>query len=57
MELAHLVLGEEGLDGGPGLGLGSIGQQIHDDGTLLDGLINVEQVLAGHPAILLSLLP
>ena len=57
MKIAHLLLGEEGLDGGPGLRLGSIGKQVHDDGTLLDGLINVEQVLAGDPAILLGLLP
>jgi hypothetical protein len=57
MKLANLVLGEEGLDGGPGLGLGSIGKKVHDDGTLLDGLVDVEQVLARDPAILLSLLP
>lgn len=57
MKLADLVLGEEGLDGGPGLGLGGIGKKVHDDGTLLDGLVDVEQVLARYPAILLSLLP
>ena len=57
MKLADLVLSEEGLDGGPGLGLSSIGKKVHDNGTLLDGLVDVEQVLARDPAILLSLLP
>lgn len=42
---------------GPGLGLGSIGQQVHDDGSLADGLVDLEQVLAGDPAILDGVLP
>lgn len=54
---AYLALNELGLDGGPGLRLGSIGEKVHDDGTTRDGLVNVEQVLASNPAILLSILP
>jgi hypothetical protein len=42
---------------GPGLGLGSIGQKVHDDGSLGDGLIDLEQVLAGDPTILDGVLP
>jgi hypothetical protein len=45
------------LDSGPGLALGSVGEQVHDDGALGDGLIDVEEVFAWHPAILLGLLP
>ena len=41
----------------PGLGLGGIGQQVHDDGTARDGLVDLEQVLAGNPAVLLGILP
>lgn len=41
----------------PSLGLSSVGEQVHDDGTLGDGLIDLEQVLAGDPAVLDSLLP
>ena len=41
----------------PGLRLGSITEQVHDDGTLGDGLIDLEQVLARDPAILLGILP
>ena len=54
---AYLALNELGLDGRPSLRLGSIGEKAHDDGTTRDGLVNVEQVLAGNPAILLSILP
>lgn len=46
-----------GLDLGPGLGLGGVGEQVHDNGGLANGLVNVEQVLAGDPAIGLGLLP
>jgi len=41
----------------PCLGLRSVGKQVHDDGSLVDSLVNVEEVLAGNPAILLGLLP
>jgi hypothetical protein len=37
--------------------LSSIREQVHDDGTTRDGLVNIEQVLALDPAILLSLIP
>jgi len=56
-EVEGLALGEERLDGRPGLRLGSIGEQVHDDSTLLDGGVDIEQVLAGNPAILDGLLP
>ena len=46
-----------GLDLGPGLGLGGVGEKVHDNGGLANGLVNVEQVLAGNPAILLGVLP
>jgi hypothetical protein len=41
----------------PCLGLGSIGEQVHDDGTLLDGGVNVEEVLALNPTITLRIFP
>jgi hypothetical protein len=53
---AYLAL-ELGLDLGPGLGLGGVGEQVHDDGGLANGLVDVEEVLAGDPAILEGLLP
>ena len=53
----HLALGELGLDVRPSLGLGGVGEQVHDDGALGDGLVDLEQVLAGDPAILEGLLP
>lgn len=55
--LTYLALDELGLDGGPGLALSGVGEQVHDDGTAGDGLIDIEQVLAGNPAILLGVLP
>lgn len=53
----YLSLGELRLDGRPCLGLSSIGEEVHDDGTLRDGLVDFEQVGAGNPAILLCLFP
>jgi hypothetical protein len=53
----YLALGDLGLQGGPGLALGSITKQVHDNSTPRDGLINLEEVLARHPAILLGVLP
>ena len=53
---SYLAL-ELGLDGWPCLGLGSIGEEVHDNGGLANGLVNVEQVLAGDPAILHGVLP
>ena len=54
---AYLALGQLGLDGGPGLGLGGVAEQVHDDGAAGDGLVDLEEVLAGDPAILLGVLP
>lgn len=55
--VTHLALGDLGLDVGPGLGLSGIGKEVHDDGTAGDGLIDIEEVLAGNPAILDGVLP
>ena len=54
---AYFALNELGLDGGPSLRLGSVGEKVHDNGTAANGLVDIEQVLAGNPAILLSVLP
>jgi hypothetical protein len=53
----YLALGEHGLDARPGLLLGGVTEQVHDDGTLLDSLVNLEKVDARLPAILDGLLP
>lgn len=55
--ISYLALSKLGLDSGPSLGLSSIAEQVHDDGTTGDGLIDIEQVLAGNPAVLLGVLP
>lgn len=56
-ESAYLALGDLGLDVRPGLALGSIGKEVHDDGTAGDGIIDLEEVLAGNPTILDGVLP
>ena len=56
-EVQSLALGDLGLDSGPGLALGGVTEEVHDDGTLGDGLVDLEQVLAGNPAVLYSILP
>ena len=53
---AYLAL-EVGLDGGPCLGLSGIGEEVHDNGGLANGLVDIEQVLARNPAILHGVLP
>lgn len=53
----YLALGQLRLDGGPRLGLGGVAEQVHDDGAARDGLVHFEQVLAGHPAVVLGILP
>ena len=53
---AYLAL-ELGLDGGPCLGLSGIGEEVHDNGGLANGLVDIEQVLARNPAILHGVLP
>ena len=55
--MSYLALGKLGLDVRPCLALRSITEQVHDDGTLSNGLVNVEEVLAGNPSILLRLFP
>lgn len=55
--MTRLSLGDLRLDVGPSLGLSSITEQVHDDGALGDGLVDLKQVLAGDPAILDSILP
>jgi hypothetical protein len=54
---AHLALCQLRLDCWPCLGLGGIRQQVHDNGTLADSFVHLEQVCSWYPAILLSFLP
>lgn len=37
---------DEGLEGSPGLGLGGVGEKVHDDRSLGDGLFNGEEGLS-----------
>ena len=55
--MTHFALGELGLNGGPSLALGSIAEEVHNDSAAGDGLVHVEEVLPGDPAILLGVLP
>lgn len=55
--MTRLSLGDLRLDVGPGLRLGGVTEQVHDDGALGDGLVDFEQVLAGDPAVLDGILP
>jgi hypothetical protein len=56
-EVESLALGDERSNGGPGLGLGSVGEEVHDDGTSVDGLLDGEESFAGNPTILNGLPP
>lgn len=56
-EVEGLALGEVGLDLVPELGLGSVGEQVHDDGTALAGLVDLKEVLSGDPSLGDSLVP
>lgn len=56
-EVEGLALGELGLDGGPGLGLGGVGEKVHDDCTPGDSLVELEKVGAGDPAVLDGIFP
>lgn len=53
----YLALGELGLDVGPRLGLSGVTEEVHDDGAARDGLVDLEEVLAGDPAVLDGVLP
>lgn len=53
----YLSLGQLRFDGGPCLTLGSITEQVHDNGTTANSIIDIEKVLAGDPTILLGFLP
>jgi hypothetical protein len=53
----YLSLGDLGLDCRPGLTLGSIRKQVHNNGTLGDSLVDLEESLSWNPSILLSILP
>jgi len=66
--MSHLPLGEEGLDLGPSFALSSIlesvrgkgtryREQVHDNCSLLDCFLDLEEVLPGNPAIFHSLFP
>lgn len=52
-----LSLGDEGLNVLPGLGLSSVGQEVHDDATPVDSLFDREQGLAWDPSVLNGLSP
>jgi hypothetical protein len=54
---AYLALRQQGLNGGPSLTLRSIAEKIHNDGTLLDCLVHIEQIGTRDPAILNGLFP
>ena len=56
-EVEGLALLDVWFDCGPGLGLRSIGEEIHDDGSLLERLLDGEEVFASDPAVLLGELP
>ena len=56
-EVESLALGDQGGDLGPGGRLSGIRQEVHDDGTSVDSLGDVEEGLALDPTILLGLLP
>lgn len=53
----YLALGDLGLNVGPGLRLRGVGEEVHDDRAARDGLVDLEEVLAGNPAILDGVLP
>lgn len=53
----HLILGQLGLDCGPCFTLRRIAKQIHDYRTLGYRLVDIEQIPAWYPAIVLSLVP
>jgi hypothetical protein len=53
----YLSLGQLRLDGWPGLALSSITEQIHNDRASRNSFINIEQVFAWDPAVLLGLFP
>ena len=55
--ISHLPLGQLRFDPIPRRALRRVGEQVHDDGTLANSLIHVEEVLARDPAILLRLFP
>lgn len=57
MCISYLSLGQLRLDARPSLALSGIGKQVHHDRRLANRLIDIEQVLARDPTILLSLLP
>lgn len=42
---------------GPRLGLSGVTEEVHDDGAARDGLVDLEEVLAGDPAVLDGVLP
>ena len=55
--LTDLALGEHGLEVRPGLLLGGVTEKVHDDGSLLHSLVDLEEVDTGLPAVLDGLLP
>ena len=45
-EVQSLALRDQGRDLRPGLRLGSVGEQVHDDRAAVDGLLNGEESLS-----------
>lgn len=56
-KVQSLVLGDQRLDLVPSLTLGGIAQQVHDDRSSADGLLDGEQGLSLDPTVLLGLFP
>lgn len=56
-KVQSLVLGDQRLDLVPSLTLGGIAQQVHDDRSSTDGLLDGEQGLSLDPTVLLGLFP
>ena len=57
LEFVYLALCEHGLNSGPGFTLSSIREQVHDDCTLHNSFVDIEEILSRNPSVLLSLIP
>ncbi len=55
--MTDLSLGKQRLDLWPSLALSGVTQEVHDNGTSVNGFFHLEEVLSGDPTILNSLLP
>lgn len=55
--ITNLALGQLRFDCGPRFTLGSVAEQVHDNGPLGYGFIDVEEISPWDPAVLLSFFP